>query len=107
MDATKPLVHSDPAIMGGVPVFVGSRLPVQTVMDCIAAGDSWERLQESWPWLTKEHLAAASAWQCERAAADSLDVAGLIATMTDDEVRQLVHDSRGTIPDMPANRKPE
>ncbi|MGH3056150.1 MAG: DUF433 domain-containing protein, partial [Gaiellaceae bacterium] len=31
---TKPLViHSDPEILGGIPVFVGTRVPVQTLLD--------------------------------------------------------------------------
>jgi uncharacterized protein (DUF433 family) len=31
--------HSNPAIMGGTPVFVGTRVPVQTVIDYLEDGD--------------------------------------------------------------------
>ena len=30
-----PVVHSDPEIMGGTPVFVGTRVPFQTLIDYI------------------------------------------------------------------------
>ncbi|MBS0437088.1 MAG: DUF433 domain-containing protein [Proteobacteria bacterium] len=48
--------------MGGVAVFAGTRLPVATLLACIDAGASWERLVASWPWLTDEHLVAARSW---------------------------------------------
>jgi uncharacterized protein (DUF433 family) len=31
MSLSEPLIHSDPEILGGTPVFVGTRVPVQTV----------------------------------------------------------------------------
>jgi uncharacterized protein (DUF433 family) len=34
-----PVVHSDPEIMGGTPVFVGTRVPFQTLLDYLEAGD--------------------------------------------------------------------
>lgn len=58
-----PEVHSDPDVMGGTPVFVGSRLPIATLLACIDAGDPWSRLLEGWPWLTLRHVEAARAWQ--------------------------------------------
>jgi uncharacterized protein (DUF433 family) len=54
-----PLVSSDPEVLGGTPVFAGTRLPVETLLACVAAGTPWERLLENWPLLTSEHLAAA------------------------------------------------
>lgn len=56
------LIHCDPRVMGGVAVFVGSRLPVTTLLACIDAGNAWERIVASWPWLTSAHLDAARAW---------------------------------------------
>lgn len=56
------LIHSEPDILGGVPVFVGSRLPVATLLACVNAGDSWDRLVQSWPWLTQAHVDAARQW---------------------------------------------
>lgn len=60
------LIHCDPAIMGGVAVFVGSRLPVTTLLGCVDAGHPWERILASWPWLTSAHLDAARAWAARR-----------------------------------------
>ncbi len=31
----KGIVHSDPEIMGGTPVFVGTRVPLQNLIDCL------------------------------------------------------------------------
>ena len=42
MDA-KQIVHSDPEILGGTPVFVGTRVPVKNLLDYLAAGDSLEK----------------------------------------------------------------
>ncbi len=60
------LIHCDPGVMGGVAVFVGSRLPVTTLLACVDAGHSWERILASWPWLTSAHLDAARAWTASR-----------------------------------------
>ena len=57
-----PVVHCDPETMGGVPVFVGSRLPASTLLACVDAGNSWSRIVASWPWLTPEHVEAARQW---------------------------------------------
>jgi uncharacterized protein (DUF433 family) len=54
-----PHISSDPDVMGGTPVFAGSRLPVETLLACVAAGTPWEQILNSWPWLTSEHLAEA------------------------------------------------
>lgn len=54
-----PIIYLDPEVMGGVPVFAGSRLPIQTLLDCIDAGDDWSRLVRSWPFLAPAHVRAA------------------------------------------------
>ena len=56
------LIHCDPGILGGVAVFVGSRLPVTTLLACIEAGHCWQRIVASWSWLTPAHLDAARDW---------------------------------------------
>jgi uncharacterized protein (DUF433 family) len=57
--STPPIVVVDPDVMGGTPVLAGSRLPVVTLLGCFDAGDSWERIRESWPFLTPAHVEAA------------------------------------------------
>ena len=39
----------DPEILGGVPVFTGTRVPVQGLFDCLEAGDSLEDFLQSFP----------------------------------------------------------
>ncbi|MFM7370416.1 MAG: DUF433 domain-containing protein, partial [Sphaerospermopsis kisseleviana] len=40
MALTSPIIHSDPDILGGTPVFVGTRVPIKTLLDYLEAGDS-------------------------------------------------------------------
>lgn len=60
--ANLSLICREADVMGGSAVFVGSRLPVTTLLACVDAGNAWERIVASWPWLTLEHLDAARAW---------------------------------------------
>ncbi|MBS0437095.1 MAG: DUF433 domain-containing protein [Proteobacteria bacterium] len=62
----EPLIHRDPDVLGGAVVFVGSRLPVTTLLACLDAGNSWERVVASWPWLTTAHVEAARRWASEQ-----------------------------------------
>jgi uncharacterized protein (DUF433 family) len=45
----KGIVHSDPEIMGGTPVFVGTRVPLQNLIDCLEGGESVEDFLEAYP----------------------------------------------------------
>jgi uncharacterized protein (DUF433 family) len=45
----KGIVHSDPAIMGGTPVFAGTRVPLQNLIDALEAGESVEDFLEGFP----------------------------------------------------------
>ena len=58
MAVPKPLIVVDPEIMGGQPVFARSRVPVQTLLDYLVAGDSLDRFLDHFPPLTREHAAA-------------------------------------------------
>lgn len=57
-----PRVHVDPQVMGGTPVFVGTRFPVVMLLGAVDAGAPWERIVSSWPYITPEHVAAGRAW---------------------------------------------
>jgi uncharacterized protein (DUF433 family) len=52
------LVVSDPAILGGKPVFRGTRLPVQSLFDYLADGLSLDYFLETFPSVTREQAAA-------------------------------------------------
>lgn len=53
------VVHSDPNIMGGTPVFVGTRVPFQTLLDYLEAGDPLAEFLEDFPTVSREQAVAA------------------------------------------------
>ena len=53
------VVHSDPEIMGGPPVFVGTRVPVKSLYKYLEAGDSLDEFLESFPSVSREQAVAA------------------------------------------------
>jgi len=52
-------VHSDPEIMGGTPVFVGTRVPFQTLLDYLEGGDPLGEFLEDFPTVSREQAVAA------------------------------------------------
>jgi len=48
------VVHSDPDILGGTPVFIGTRVPFKTLMDYLDAGDSIEEFLEDFPSVSRD-----------------------------------------------------
>lgn len=48
------VVHSDPEILGGVPVFVGTRVPVQSLFDYIEGGDTLDEFVRQFPSVRRE-----------------------------------------------------
>jgi uncharacterized protein (DUF433 family) len=53
------VVHSDPDILGGTPVFTGTRVPVQALIDYIEGGHSLEEFLDSFPTVSREVAVAA------------------------------------------------
>lgn len=53
------VVHSDPEIMSGTPVFVGTRVPLTNLFDYLEAGDSLEKFLASFPSVSREQAIAA------------------------------------------------
>jgi uncharacterized protein (DUF433 family) len=47
-------VHSDPKIMGGTPVFVGTRVPVRILFEHLEAGDPLEVFLEDFPSVSRD-----------------------------------------------------
>ena len=56
---TKPVVHSDPQIMGGTPVFVGTRVPFQTRLDYLETGEPLSEFLEDFPTVSRAQAVAA------------------------------------------------
>jgi len=57
-DALKGIVHSDPEIMGGTPVFVGTRVPLQNLIDYLEGGESIEDFLDAFPTVKREQAIA-------------------------------------------------
>ncbi|MDS4020638.1 MAG: DUF433 domain-containing protein [Candidatus Competibacter sp.] len=53
------VVQRDPDILGGVPVFVGTRVPVRILFEYLEAGDNLEVFLEEFPSVSKEQAIAA------------------------------------------------
>ena len=54
----KDLITIDPEVLGGQPVFKGTRVPVETLFDHLEAGVSLEEFLEDFPTVTKEQAIA-------------------------------------------------
>jgi uncharacterized protein (DUF433 family) len=54
----QPVVCRDPEIMSGTPVFWGTRVPVQTLLDYIEAGETIDDFLEGFPSVTREQVVA-------------------------------------------------
>ena len=59
MASPSHIVHRDPEILGGKPVFVGTRVPVKSLYDYLEAGDSLDEFLESFPAVSREQAIAA------------------------------------------------
>ena len=50
------VISRDPNVMGGTPVFVGTRVPVQTLLDYLEAGESIDDFLEGFPSVTRSQV---------------------------------------------------
>lgn len=48
------IVHSDPEIVSGEPVFVGTRVPVRSLLDYLEGGESLEAFLDDFPSVSRE-----------------------------------------------------
>ena len=55
MATTGPVVK-DPSVMGGTPVFAGTRVPVQTLVDYLEGGETIDDFLEGFPAVTREQV---------------------------------------------------
>lgn len=54
----KSIIVADPEIMGGTPVFRGTRVPVQTLLDYLEAGDSIAEFLKGFPTVSHQQVVA-------------------------------------------------
>lgn len=59
MPSVTTVVHSDPEILGGVPVFVGTRVPFRNLIDYLEGGYSLEEFLDAFPSVKREQVIAA------------------------------------------------
>ena len=53
------VVHSDPAILGGTPVFVGTRVPLRNLIDYLERGHSLDEFLDAFPTVSRAQAVAA------------------------------------------------
>lgn len=58
MSATA-IIHSDPEILGGTPVFVGTRVPLRNLIDYLERGYSLDEFLDAFPSVSREQAVAA------------------------------------------------
>lgn len=51
-----PVITISKEVMGGTPVFAGTRVPVQTLIDYLVAGDSIDEFIEGFPTVKREQI---------------------------------------------------
>jgi uncharacterized protein (DUF433 family) len=52
------VISASPDVMGGTPVFTGTRVPVQTLLDYLKAGESIDDFLEGFPTVNREQVVA-------------------------------------------------
>ena len=59
MSAMKDVIVKDPEILGGTPVFKGTRVPLQNLFDYLEGGETLEEFLEGFPSVSREMAIAA------------------------------------------------
>lgn len=59
MISSVDIVHSDPEILGGTPVFVDTRVPVQSLFDYLEGGEPLDEFLHQFPSVKREQAIAA------------------------------------------------
>lgn len=58
MPDTTAVVHNDPDILGGTPVFQGTRVPSRNLIDYLERGHSLDEFLDAFPSVTREQVVA-------------------------------------------------
>ena len=59
MTATKPpLITSSPEVLGGTPVFAGTRVPAQTLIEYLEGGETIDDFLQGFPTVTRDQVIA-------------------------------------------------
>jgi uncharacterized protein (DUF433 family) len=52
----KPVISCSPEVMGGTPVFSGTRVPIQTLLDYLESGESIDDFLAGFPSVNREQV---------------------------------------------------
>lgn len=53
------VIHSDPEILGGTPVFLGTRVPLRNLFDYLERGHSLDEFIDAFPSVSRDQAIAA------------------------------------------------
>ncbi len=56
VDMRQGIISSSPEVMGGTPVFAGTRVPVQTLLDYLENGESIDAFLEGFPTVSRNQV---------------------------------------------------
>jgi len=59
MTQLSDIVHCDPEVLGGTPVFVGTRVPVQSLFDYLEGGETLDEFLRQFPPVRRDQAVAA------------------------------------------------
>ena len=59
LEELKGIVHADPEIMGGTPVFVGTRVPIQSLFEYLEGGETLDEFLRQFPSVRRDQAIAA------------------------------------------------
>lgn len=76
---TSEIIRCDPEVLGGAPVFVGTRVPVQNLLDYLEAGDSLDDFLDDFPTVSRDQVVGARSYFLKHG--ENLDSAALPAPL--------------------------
>ena len=59
MSSATKVIHSDPEILRGTPVFVGTRVPLRNLIDYLEGGFSLDEFLDAFPSVSRDQAIAA------------------------------------------------
>lgn len=92
------IFHADPEILGGTPVFCGTRVPVATLTEWLEGGCSLEEFLDNFPTVERKQAAAFIRWAAERVRAGPGGGSGPLACGS---TRSGAGDGRSLAPNLP------
>ena len=59
MPSVTDIVHSDPEILGGTPVFAGTRVPIETLFEYLESGETLDEFLQQFPSVSRDRALVA------------------------------------------------